>query len=720
MSKTRLKVKNYIRKKEKFTIIFLLLTFLSSSLVFLSENNTLKIQPEGLIDNFRKNDMVPNQAYIEIPDISNLTQLEDFLDYFIPFLLSELDTMGGVISVVKDDALLISKGYGFSDIERNKPVNPNSTLFRVGSVSKLFTWTAIMQLVEQEILDLDTDINEYLNAFQVPETFPEPITLNHLLTHTAGFEETYARIISDTDVYGSLEEELKNHLPPRVRPPGIMTSYSNYGTALAGFIIEESTGIKYEEYIEENILRVLDMNRSSFDQPLPLNLTEDTGIPTGFYYDSHQFYEGFFDYTNIAPAAGLSTTADDMANFMMAHLNNGTLREHQILHNDTIQEMHSQQFITHPQFPSMCYGFYELPHDYLRIISHGGDMVFYHSLMALIPEENLGIFISFNSLDSIPAPYAFLNNLLNEFFPPTQNDPITPIENHEYRINKFTGFYQSTRRPYSTIDKILHWYYSEDIYEITANSNGELIVFGIPFIEIEPLVLQDTSGYGLYLAFIEDDDGKITHFYLNDSPVVAFEKLAWYDTNSFQLGFFILISSIFGLSIIYWLGKGIFGIVQEIKERKKRKERKTTNISKELLNQKETTKSDIQISNVFKEKNKPKITSSLPYWLVFAEILINVIFGLLFFPNLLTRLIPGYDFETSINKILIIPIFFIIMVIGTIIYAILGWFESKIDKSKRKWTLWDQIHYSIIVFAGIGWIWFLNYWNLIGLFSEGI
>ncbi len=567
MSKTRLKVKNYIRKKEKFTIIFLLLTFLSSSLVFLSENNTLKNQPEGLIDNFRKNDMVPNQAYIEIPDISNLTQLEDFLDYFIPFLLSELDTMGGVISVVKDDALLISKGYGFSDIERNKPVNPNSTLFRVGSVSKLFTWTAIMQLVEQEILDLDTDINEYLNAFQVPETFPEPITLNHLLTHTAGFEETYARIISDTDVYGSLEEELKNHLPPRVRPPGIMTSYSNYGTALAGFIIEESTGIKYEEYIEENILRVLDMNRSSFDQPLPLNLTEDTGIPTGFYYDSHQFYEGFFDYTNIAPAAGLSTTVDDMANFMMAHLNNGTLREHQILHNDTIQEMHSQQFITHPQFPSMCYGF---------------------------------------------------------------------------------------------------------------------------------------------------------HFYLNDSPVVAFEKLAWYDTNSFQLGFFILISSIFGLSIIYWLGKGIFGIVQEIKERKKRKERKTTNISKELLNQKETTKSDIQISNVFKEKNKPKITSSLPYWLVFAEILINVIFGLLFFPNLLTRLIPGYDFETSINKILIIPIIFIIMVIGTIIYAILGWFESKIDKSKRKWTLWDQIHYSIIVFAGIGWIWFLDYWNLIGLFSEGI
>jgi len=196
--------------------------------------------------------------------------------------------------------------------------------------------------------------------------------------------------------------------------------------------------------------------------------------------------------------------------------------------------------------------------------------------------------------------------------------------------------------------------------------------------------------------------------------MVAFEKLAWYETDLFQLGFFILISSIFGFSIIYWLSKGIYEIIKE------RKERKSLNSAKDIIKQEETSKSNILISNVFKEKNKPKITSSLPYWLVFAEILINVIFGLLLFPNLMTRLIPGYDFETNINKILIVPIFFIIMVIGTIIYAVLGWLESKIDKSKRKWTLWDQIHYSIIVFAGIAWIWFLNYWNLIGLFSEGV
>ncbi|QEE17047.1 serine hydrolase domain-containing protein [Promethearchaeum syntrophicum] len=717
MPKPRTTIRNYSRKKEKLIFFFILLTVFSSSLVFLNEKGTSEILPDGSVDNFRKNNIFPSQVSNEIPDISNLTQLEDFLDYYIPFLLTELDTMGGVISVVKDDTLLISKGYGYSDIEKVKPVEPNSTQFRVGSVSKLFTWTGIMQLVEQDILDLDTDINDYLKSFQVPETFSEPITLKYLLTHTAGFEETYSPIISDIDLYSTLEEELKTKLPPRIRPPGIMTSYSNFGTALAGFIIEETTGIKYEEFIEENILKVLGMNRSSFYQPLPLNLTEDSGVPTGFYYDNNQFYEGFYEYISIVPAGGMSTTANDMANFMIANLNNGTFKQNQILQNNTIQEMQSEQFTTHPQFPGMCYGFYELPHDYLRIIGHGGDMVFYHSLMSLIPEENLGIFISFNSLDSVPAPYAFLNNLLNRFFPPSEKDPIIPLDNHEFRVNLYTGIYELTRRPYSTIDKILHRTYSEDIYEITANSNGELNVFGIPFIEIEPFLLQDTSGYGLYLAFIVDEEGKITHFYMNDSPVVAFEKLADYDTNSFQLGFFIFISSIFGLSIIYWLSKGIFEL---IKERKERKEQKSRDITKETINQKNTSKSDVQISNVFKEKNKPKITSGLPYLLVFAEILINIIFGLLLFPNLTTRFIPGYDFETNINKILIMPIFFIVMVIGTIIYAVLGWFELTVDKSKRKWSHWDQIHYTIIAIAGIGWIWFLNYWNLIGLFSEGI
>jgi CubicO group peptidase (beta-lactamase class C family) len=712
--KTRYRKNYWMKKKEKFTFFFLFFIFLSSSLISLNENNTSKIQTKGMIDIISKNNIIPAQFYTEVPDITNLTQVEDFLDYIMPVLLSELDTMGGVVSIVKDDSLFISKGYGFSDIGKERQVDPNSTLFRIGSVSKLFTWTGIMQLVEQEILDLNTDINEYLNAFQVPETFPEPITLKHLLTHTAGFEETYTPIISDSNVYSTLEEELRNKLPPRVRSPGIMTSYSNFGTALAGFIIEETTGIKYEEFIEENIFKVLDMNRSSFDQPLPLNLTEEAGVPTGFYYDHNQFHEGFFEYINIIPAGGMSTTANDMANFMIANLNNGTFRENQILQKNTVQEMQSEQFTTHIQFPGMCYGFYEIPHDYLRIIGHGGDIVLYHSLMALIPEENLGIFISFNSIDSIPAPPIFLNNLLYRFFPPSEKEPITPLEGYENRVKDYTGFYESTRNPYSTVDKIVHAQYGNEPYEISSNSNGTLNAFGIIFIEIEPLLFQDTSGYGLYIAFIEDDEGKISHFYVNDSPVVAFEKLAWYDSNTFQLGFFIFISSIFGLSIIYWLGKGIWGIIKE------RKERKALKTSKLQINQKEIAKSDIQISDVFKEKNKPKITSSLPYWLVFAEILINVIFMLLLFPNLMTRFNPGFDFEAGISNILIMPIFFIIMVIGTFIYAVIGWLESKNEKSKRKWTLWDQIHYSIIVIAGIGWIWFLNYWNLIGMFSEGI
>ncbi|MGC9779599.1 MAG: serine hydrolase [Candidatus Heimdallarchaeota archaeon] len=102
------------------------------------------------------------------------------------------------ISVVRDDQLILAKGYGYRDLAPLFPVNPNRTLFRIGSVSKTFSAVAVLQLVEDNILDLDTDVNNYLTAFKIPETYSEPITLKHLLTHSAGFEELAGRIFFDT------------------------------------------------------------------------------------------------------------------------------------------------------------------------------------------------------------------------------------------------------------------------------------------------------------------------------------------------------------------------------------------------------------------------------------------------------------------------------------------------------------------------------------------
>ena len=205
--------------------------------------------------------------------VTDRTELEGFLDGVIGTFLLDKHIAGATVSVVKDGALFFAKGYGYADVEKRQPVDPERTLFRIGSVSKLFTWTAVMQLVEQGKLDLHTDINQYLD-FQIPDTYPEPITLTHVLTHTPGFEEDGRELIT-TDSAKAMGPWLESHMPERVRPPGVYSSYSNWATAAAGYIVGRQAGTSWDEYIEANILAPLGMTHTTGRQPLPEHLSAD-------------------------------------------------------------------------------------------------------------------------------------------------------------------------------------------------------------------------------------------------------------------------------------------------------------------------------------------------------------------------------------------------------------------------------------------------------------
>lgn len=202
---------------------------------------------------------------------SELTKadFETFLDALIPSQLRNRNIAGAVVSVVKDGQVLFQKGYGYADVEAKKPVLPDETLFRPGSISKLFTATAVMQLVEQGKLDLDHDVNDYLD-FAIPKTYSQPVTLRQLLTHTAGFEDTLKNLfVAHESDLKPLRTYLVNQMPARVFPPGKIPSYSNYGFTLAGYIVERVSGEKFERYIDNHILKPLRMTNSTFDQPLP-------------------------------------------------------------------------------------------------------------------------------------------------------------------------------------------------------------------------------------------------------------------------------------------------------------------------------------------------------------------------------------------------------------------------------------------------------------------
>src|SRR5437763_4336984 len=325
------------------------------------------------------------------PELSK-ADFETFLDALIPSQLRNRNIAGAVVSVVKDGQLLFQKGYGYADFAAKKPVLADQTLFRPGSISKLFTATAVMQLVEQGKLDLDGDVNEYLD-FAIPKTYPEPITLRRLLTHTAGFEDTLKNLfVAHQSDLKPLRTYLLNQMPARIFPPGKIPSYSNYGFTLAGYIVERASGEKFERYIDNHILQPLRMTNSTFDQPLPPQLASQMSRA----YMNAAKKPRDFEFVQAAPAGALSTTAADMTRFMLAFLQDGSVDGVAILKPETVRQMQTRQFELNPMICGLGITFMEYWSDPVRVIAHGGDTLWFHSDMILVPEAHIGYIISYN------------------------------------------------------------------------------------------------------------------------------------------------------------------------------------------------------------------------------------------------------------------------------------------------------------------------------------
>ena len=260
-----------------------------------------------------------------------------------------------------------------------------------------------MQLVEQGQLDLDEDINSYLD-FEIPASYPEPITLRHLLSHSAGFEDRALGIFVASPAELMPDSEwLPANLPARVRPAGEVSSYSNYGAALAGYIVEHVSGEVYDDYIEGHILEPLGMSHTSTRQPLTPALAD--GLSLGYVYTDGRFEPRSFEVLQTAPGGSASSTATDMAAFMIAHLQDGRYGSSRILSEATAQQMHSTLFTHDPRLHGgYAYGFAEAERNGLRIISHGGDTQFFHSQLMLVPSENIGLFVAYNTLGTENLP----------------------------------------------------------------------------------------------------------------------------------------------------------------------------------------------------------------------------------------------------------------------------------------------------------------------------
>lgn len=477
--------------------------------------------------------------------------VEAFLDGFVPMQLARENIAGAVVLVVKDGRVFAAKGYGYSDVAEKMPVSVDATLFRPGSISKLFTWTAVMQLVEQGKLDLDKDVNSYLD-FKIPATFPQPITLRHLMTHTPGFEEQVKDLINAEDAsIASLREHLVRHMPARIFPPGTTPAYSNYGAALAGYIVERISGKPFNDYVEENIFKPLGMEHSTFAQPLPAELKPL--MSNG--YDLGSGKAKPFEIIEEAPAGALSATADDLSHFMIAQLQDGTYENVHILRPETARMMHSRQFGLVPALDGMCLGFYEESRNGHRIIGHGGDTIYFHSDLHLVPDANLGFFVSYNSAGKgeISPRTALWDHFLDRYFPyqpPAAKPPATAAQD----AAGIAGHYISSRRSETNLLKVANML---DQVVVTPQSEGKIKVEPLKdfngelktWQEIGPLLYRAAGGQDL-LAFRRDNRGRLQ--LVPSFPAVVYQHATLANNGLFNQTVIVCSLGIMVLTLLLW------------------------------------------------------------------------------------------------------------------------------------------------------------------------
>jgi CubicO group peptidase (beta-lactamase class C family) len=507
--------------------------------------------------------LLPGAVFADTPSPARhpltAADLDIFLDGFMPLALERGDISGSVIVVVKDGRVLFEKGYGVSDIDKRTPIDPHTTMFRPASISKLFTWTAVMQLYEQHKLDLDTDINTYLD-FKIPPAFGEPITLRNLMTHTAGFEDSdKSPRAADPTKLMTLEAAVKSFEPARVYPPGEVPAYSNYGAALAGYIVQRVSGEPFELYVAHHILVPLGMTHSTFIQPLPKAFAAD--MSKGYAIASGRPQP--FELVRMTPSAGLSASGDDIAHFMIAHLNNGSYDGARILKPETAIMMHSIAYQHTPGISPMAWGFWHVDRNGHTVIGHGGDTLWFHSNLHLILDQNVGLFVSSNSIGKpntdIRDP--LFKSFMDRYFPapPRAAEPTLASAKADGAL--VAGNYIDSRGSFTNILTITGLSAQS---EARVDDDGTISVdtlknfAGEPkkFHEIRPLVWREVHGNTLLVA--KTGDGEVTELDMDSMPqILELRRAAWWQSAKINLPLFHAMLAMLALTVMFWPIKAV-------------------------------------------------------------------------------------------------------------------------------------------------------------------
>jgi CubicO group peptidase (beta-lactamase class C family) len=611
---------------------------------------------------------------------TDAAEMEAFMDNLFALQMEENHIAGAAVAVVKDGQLFFAKGYGYADLENKIPVDAETTIFRTGSVGKVFTWTAVMQLVEQGKLDLDADINTYLD-FRIPDTYPQPITLKHLMTHTSGIEDRWVGSLTpDANEMVPEREWMIANFPGRVRAPGEMAGYSNYNAMLGGYIVAHVSGEPYDQYIQKHIFDPLGMTHSTVNPQVPENL-----IPfvSKSYEDGNNASQPFPDY--FPQPAGLASgfhlvSVTDMARFMIARLEGGfygyASTEMRILEEDTAQKMLTTLYTPDRRLRGTAYGLFDFSDNGQRVLGHTGYAPMMFSELLLLPDQHLGVYVTYNSLGArygtlVFQHFGFQKAFLDHYYPTPAVSPIQLPTDFAQRAERFTGFYKAANNHSTTPEKVARLF-GEGSLEIRDGGDGTLVVpmgggVELRFVEVEPLYFRQVDG-SLSIVFREDDQGRITNLFFDLIPHYGYIKMDWYETPGFNM--------MLALGcILTFLSMLPVALIRFIRNRRSAPASRSARVADSFL---------------------------------FSISLLNVLFVVgiaLWFRPLHPSELHGLP--RIVEVMMGLGVLSALLTPAALVYTVLAWKD-------RYWGIAYRAYYTLVTIAAIAFIWFLNYWNWLG------
>ena len=485
------------------------------------------------------------QAPSALPDAARAA--ERFAVATFPALADSFDVPGAVIAVVHADSTLALEGFGYADLEMGTPVDPTRTLFRVASLSKLVTATAVMRLWERGRIDLQSDVNSLLRRVRVPEAFGRPVTAHDLLTHTAGFDERIFGV-GARDAAPDLESFIAETLPPRVTPPGQLHLYSNHGYGLLGVLASDISGRPFVEVASREVFEPLGMRSSTFAQPPPPELADD--LATGYTHVNGGYAPLPFDYVAFGPAGSLTTTAADMARFMTLHVAGPTPGGGPILADSTRRIMQGARWRTHPAMRGMGYGFFRTGLGRYGALRHRGGWPGWVAQLILVPDLDLGLFVAVNTDDNGLVD-ALLKQFATDVLGGPEVRPAVKSPGFVARAGGLVGSYRLARHDHGTFGKVaaLLGMPAPD-FRVSIEGDSALLVVSGEVVrrtyEVEPLVFVEPGLDPQWFHFETDAEGRAVRLH---ATTASLERIAWWETAGLHhvaltVGMIVLISAV--------------------------------------------------------------------------------------------------------------------------------------------------------------------------------